>query len=272
MSDPTYPSSITRSFIEALGKHLPQETARLRLADVQSRAGLVLGEMRPDLEIVAIPRRVDDWSLAPNSVDVVTAYDMGLSQAFLRATLTALRPGGRLIVVNPRGEATPKLVKLLEDAGFIHIFVEAAIDQPRPTGVLLRGEKPRPKAADRVIPEASPAAMPAERRQERFVHLLICQTVVSAENSNALVWQAAAVVGDDETVMLAFSSLAKAIQFMQPAVVTGRIQDVNKVAKFNWSVAKSWPHPFMLNPTDDILESYPAVFVPVDPATAETLE
>ena len=272
MSDPTYPSSITRSFIEALGKHLPQETARLRLADVQSRAGLVLGELRPDLEIIPIPRQVDDWSLAPDSVDVVTAYDMGLSQAFLRATRTALRPGGRLLVVNPRGEATPKLVKLLEDAGFIHIFVEAALDQPRPTGVLLRGEKPRPKAADQVMPEASPAVMPAERRQERFVHLLICQTVVSAENTNALVWQAAAVVGDDETVMLAFSSLAKAIQFMQPAVVTGRIQDVNKVAKFNWSVAKSWPHPFMLNPTDDILESYPAVFVPVDPATAETLE
>lgn len=271
MSDPTYPSSLTRSFIEALGKHLPQETARLRLADVQSRAGLVLGETRPDLEIIPVPRRVDDWSLAPDSVDVLTAYDMGLSQAFLRATRTALRPGGRLIVVNPRGEATPKLVKLLEDAGFIHIFVEAALDQPRPVGVLVRGEKPGWKAAGRIMPEASPAVMPAEKRQERFVHLLISQKV-SVENNNALVWQAAAVAGDDETVMLAFSSLAKAIQFMQPAVVTGRIQDVNKVAKFNWSVAKSWPHPFMLNPTDDILESYPAVFVPVDPATAETLE
>jgi hypothetical protein len=272
MSDPTYPSSLTRSFIEVLGKHLPPEPSALRLADVGSRAGLVLGDMRPELEIVPVTGPVDTWALAPGSVDVVAAYDMRLGPLFMQTALAALRPGGRLIVVNPIGETHPSLVHLLEDAGFTRIFVEPALELPHPAGVLLRGEKPGSEPSGRDVPEIWRTAIPVAQRQERFIHLLICQTVVTAEENNTLIWQAAAVAGDDETVLLAFSSLGKAIQFMQPGVVTGRIRDVNKIAKFNWSVTKAWPQPFMLNPTDDILESFQLVFVPVDPATAETVD
>ncbi|MCB9452611.1 MAG: hypothetical protein H6672_14330 [Anaerolineaceae bacterium] len=264
MADPTYPSSLTRSFIEVVGKHLPPEPLSLRVVDVGNRAGLVLLEVRPGLDIVPVSLKVDSWGLSPDSADVVVAYDVRLSQSLLEMVLAILRPGGCLIVVNPAGKVTPALVTLLEDAGYTQILIEPALTQPGPVGVVLRGEK-RPATHHEVrhIPS------PTERRQERHVHLLVRQIV---DDSSTLIWQAVGVANEDETVLLAFSTLPKAIQFMQPAVVTGRIQDVNKVARFNWTVMKSWPQSFMLNPTDDILESYPVVFVPVDPDTAETVD
>jgi len=76
-------------------------------------------------------------------------------------------------------------------------------------------------------------------------------------------------VRDNETVLLAFSSLPKAVEFMQPAVLAGHILDVNKVAKFAWGVVQALPYPIMLNPSDEIFDTQPVVFVAVDPATAE---
>ncbi|MBC6937329.1 MAG: hypothetical protein DWB42_16030 [Chloroflexi bacterium] len=56
---------------------------------------------------------------------------------------------------------------------------------------------------------------------------------------------------------------------MQPAVVSGRVLGVNKIAKYRWDVVRGWPHPVMLNPTDDILDTNTLVFLPVDPTAAE---
>ena len=69
--------------------------------------------------------------------------------------------------------------------------------------------------------------------------------------------------------VLAFSSLPKAVEFMQPAVVAGRIKDVNKIAKFRWEVARDWPFPVMLNPSDEIFDTHAAALLAVDPDTAE---
>ncbi|MBZ0275826.1 MAG: hypothetical protein K8I60_06760 [Anaerolineae bacterium] len=255
MSDPTYPSGLTRRFLDVMGQHLPSSLAGLRVVDVEGRVGAELAKDHADVTIIPVSDQTDTWNLMPDSVDLCVAYDFGLSQSLLRTALAALRPGGRLVVVNPGGKATPVLVKLLEEVGYTGILVQPALEQPKVVGVLVRGEKPAPVA-------------PPVKRPERYIHLLIRQEKVSS-NKNMVEWYAAAVAGDDETVLLAFSSLVRATEFMEFAAESGYTLDIDRVAKFSWTVTKGWPEPFMLNPTDEILGTHMLVFVPVDPTTAE---
>lgn len=257
-----------RLLIEAMAKHLPPSGASLRLLDVEGRAGGVLYELRDDLDILLSPGADDEWQVALNSIDAVVAYDFDLTPHMLREALEGLRPGGRLIVMKVEGAPDEALVKTLEAAGYVRILVEAAA----PNGVLMRGEKPHTEAhtVDRV---KQVAARDERKPVSRYVYLLVTQTPnkpgwkLTAED--VVAWQAVGVKGEGETVLLAFSSLPKAVEFMQPAVVSGHIKDVNKVAKFKWTVAKDWPYSFLLNPSDEILEQNPIVHIAVDPHSAE---
>ncbi|MEO8607782.1 MAG: hypothetical protein ABI690_07880 [Chloroflexota bacterium] len=264
---------VERLLIEAMAKHLPPSAASLRLVDIGGRAGAVFAEARADLDIVLTPGRADTWQLPQNSIDAVVAYDCQPDNLLLASALSALRPGGRLIMLDPRGKPDETLVKLLESGGFTRILVETGAESPKPTGVLMRGEKPHVEAhtVDR-IKEVAARDTP-QRRAGRYVHLLIQQTpnkpAWKLKKDEALDWQAVAVAGDNETVLLAFSSLPKAVEFMQPAVLAGRILDVNKVAKFAWAVVQALPYPIMLNPSDEIFDTQAPVFVQVDPTAAE---
>jgi hypothetical protein len=69
---------------------------------------------------------------------------------------------------------------------------------------------------------------------------------------------------------LAFSSLPKAISFMQPAVLNGQINDVNKVGKFTRGTAALWSLPVLVNPGTAVLNGRRITLVPIDATTAES--
>jgi hypothetical protein len=264
-----------RLLIEAMAKHLPPSAASLRLVDIGGRASATFMALRADLDVVLTPGRADTWQLPANTIDAIIAYDCEPDEQLLAAALSALRPGGRLIMLSPKGKPDEKWVKSLETGGFTRILVEPAKESPRAVGVLMRGEKPHTEehTADRIKQVAERDNEPVVKRSSRYVHLLIQQTpnvpAWRLKKDETLEWQAAAIANGGETILLAFSSLPKAVEFMQPSVLAGHIKDVNKVAKFSWETARAWPYPIMLNPSDEIFDTQIAVFVSIDPATAE---
>lgn len=269
---------IERLLIEAMAKHLPPSAASLRLVDIGGRASAVFTEIRADVDVVLTPGRADTWQLPPNSIDAVVAYDCAPEEHLLATALSALRPGGRLIMLSPKGKPDEKWVKLLEAGGFTRILVEAGTETPKAMGILMRGEKPHTEdhTVDRIKQVAGRDNEAAARRSSRYVHLLIQQTpnmpAWKLKKGEKIEWQAAAVIGEAETILLAFSSLPKAVEFMQPSVLAGHIKDVNKVARFSWETVRAWPYPIMLNPSDEIFDTQAAVFVPIDPQTAEAAD
>jgi hypothetical protein len=72
-------------------------------------------------------------------------------------------------------------------------------------------------------------------------------------------------------VLLMFSSLLKAVAFMQAAILAGAIAGVNKVGKFPAEAARGWPLPLTLNPTFEAVSGLAAgPALAVDPRTAIT--
>ncbi len=272
---------LTRLLITAMAKHLPPSASRLRLLDVEGRAGAVLGELRQDLEVQSVGMMLESTAAenraaAENSADAVVLYGAGFTPAFLDAALRVLRPGGRLVLVNPNGEPEEALVRALEQAGYTRILVETAAECPLPTGVLLRGEKPH--VTDDTLARVSGVAvqdgdlLDLTQYSGRYVHLLVQETpnkpVWARQPDEPVQWGAVAVPRGDSLHLLAFSSLPRAVSFMQPAVLAGQIRDINKVAKFSRATAAAWTLPVLLNPAPEVL-SAGVQFVPLDPTTAE---
>lgn len=259
--------------IEAMAKHLPPSGSVLRLVDVLGRAAPVLSRLRPDIEVIYTPQKNAGWRIAANTADAVVAYNQHPSADLLKSALRVLRPGGRFVVMNAELAPSQEYVTSLETANFTRILVESGIEEPSPYGALIRGEKPHtePRTIERIKQVTAQEAQP---RPSRYVHLLIHQTphkpAWRMTPDDKIVWQAVAVAGDNETVLLTFSSLPKAVEFMQFAVMAGYLTNVNKIAKFKWDVVKLWSQPTILNPSDEIFATQAVVMVDIDYATAET--
>jgi hypothetical protein len=270
MTDPAVP--LHHQWAETLARHLPPSGAVLRLVDVGGRASALLCELRPDITVIATPEAVQAWSVDADSADAVVALGESLHVALLTSALAALRPGGRLIIFNPKDRPGKTQVKTLEKAGFTRILVEAGLTVPVPSGALLRGEKPHTevRTVDRVKQVTAQEANP---RAARFVYLLIEQQPFKPawrmKPDEPRQWKAAGVKGDGETVVLAFSSLPRAVEFMQPVVMAGHIQSVNKIGKFAWELTKKWPFPIMLNPSDELFDTQTLAWTIIDPDEAE---
>ena len=266
---------VQRLLIEAMAKHLPPSGSSLRLIDVYGRTAKVLRELRPEIEVVYSPRKYSLWQVEPNSVDAVAAYDCEPDADLLQSALQALRPGGRLIIMNSQLNPGEGYVKTLEGADFTRILVEVGAECPLPVGALIRGEKPHTDnhTIDRV---KRVAAHDAPTRNVRYIYLLIHQTphkpAWRLSEEDRVAWEAAGVAGDGETVLLGFSSLPKAVEFMQPVVMNGHLSNINKIAKFKWDIAKSWPFPMMLNPSDEILDTHAVSMIMIDHMTAEAAD
>ena len=257
-----------RAYVEAMARHLPPSGARLRWVDVGGRCAAALSARRLDLDLV------EAWPDEADSADAVVALDAPLTADLLGRALAALRPGGRFVYVDPSGEPCAELVETLANAGFTRILVEPALEVG---GVLARGEKPHTARA--TLERAAQTAARDDSASElaaysgRYLHLLICQTpnkpVWALRPDERVTWTAAALDTGSGPALLAFSSLPKAVAFMQPAVLAGRIAGVNKVGKFSRAAAQTWPQPILFNPEPAALDSGRVVFLPVDAASAE---
>lgn len=257
-------------------KHLPPSASQLRLLDVGGVAGVILAQKRPDLAIIPVSLSTSDWQQQPESIDAVVAYDYWFERETLQTILETMRSGGRFIVVLPHGSPGKSYVERLEASGYTRILVESAIDQQ---GILVRGEKPHQTndTRQRIEQVATQDANQQDLQtfKGRYVHLLIQQQpnkpAWKLTQSDKITWQAVALHPELDILptLLAFTSLPKAVAFMQPAVMQGIIRNVNKVGKFRRDIAQLWENPVWLNPTLEQISREVVQFVPIDPETAE---
>jgi SAM-dependent methyltransferase len=264
------------SYSAAIARHLPPSAATLRLLDLNGQMGASLKAYRADVAPVAVSGDAETWDIPPASMDAVVAFEYVLNPAFLESALAILRPGGRLIVANSRGRVDRTPGQMLEQAGYVRILVEPALEDG--TGLLIRGER-RHTTDDTLARIQGVAGADAEMidlatYRGRYVHLLIQQTpnkpVWARADDEPVQWRAVTLQPEDgQPVLLAFSSLPRAVGFMQPAVLAGQIKDVNKVGKFSKQTAATWTLPVLLNPAVAVLEDAGTGLVLVDPATAE---
>ncbi len=267
--------NLRRHFIAAIAKHLPPSSASMRLLDLDGRAGPALAKSRADLDIRHIPAdEAGEIDIAPSAYDAAVAFDLDLDDALLAACLTALREGGRLIAVQSRGLVCEAHMRRLRGHGYVRILVEPALDE---LGLLIRGEKPHSTADTMAriqsVARADADSLDLSRFGGRYIHLLIQQQpnkpVWKLAMGEAIRWRAAAVQRDLAPVLLGFSSLPKAVGFMQPAVLSGFITGVNKVGKFSIEGAGALERKIILNPALESIAGETMTFVDIDPALAE---
>ena len=230
---------VQHHFVAVMAKHLPPSASTLRLLDLDGRSGCILSSWRSDLDITrALPADLASARLASEAFDAIVAFDISADGTLLSQSLKLLRPGGRLIMLQSRGKVSQTHARMLREYGYTRLLVEPALDD---LGVLLRGEKPHrtSNTAQRVrsVAQADGDLLDLEQYTGRYLHLLIQQRpnkpVWKLRGDETITWHAAAVEQGARQILLAFSSLPKAVGFMQPAVLKGLIRDVNKVGKFS---------------------------------------
>ena len=266
---------VQRHFVAVMAKHLPPSASTLHLLDLDGISGEILSEWRDDLEIRPLPpAEISQCSVCSNSLDAVVAYDIELTSDLMEFVLDGLRPGGRFIALQSRGRVSESHPRQFSDRGYVRILVEPALDG---LGVLLRGEKPHVTAdtLDRIqsVAQADSDSLDLDQYRGRYLHLLILQQPNKPSwkmtPADSITWRAVALERDSEPVLLAFSSLPKAVGFLQPAVLAGVIRDVNKVGKFSRATAADWAWQAIFNPTLESVRHQTYVTVGIDPSTAE---
>ncbi len=186
--------------------------------------------------------------------------------------LRRLRPGGRLILA-AESAAPEALLRALTAAGCIHCLVEPAAGPL----ILYRGERPPGRRSPERLQAL--AAAPGPASEPRFVYLLIRQQpnkpAWKLTPGQGLSWQAVTVLepATGQPQLLAFTSLVRAVAFMQRAVLAGAFGGVNKVGKFAGTAAAQWRVPLLVNPDFDRVRGAPAgPPLSVDPQAAITGE
>ena len=196
-----------------------------------------------------------------------------LTSALFGQALHRLRPGGRFIAVQSDGEVSARAGEWLRQHGFVRILVEPAVDG---LGSLLRGEKAH-TTADTVariqrVAGADADSLALADFRGRYLHLLIQQRpnkpVWARAAAEPVEWRAAAISAP-QPILLAFSSLPKAVAFMQPAVLGGRIRDINKVGKFSRATVQAQAWALRINPSLPSLQGEDVVYLQIDAALAE---
>ena len=272
--------STKEHFITAMARHLPPSASALHVLDVNGETAAILAGLRADLHIIPVSGQAETWQFEADSVDAIVAYAYVLNDVFLQRALQVLRAGGRLIVLDPQAYAVREEIgEYLADAGYTRILVERATAAVE-TGLLMRGEKAHTSqnTLERIqqVAGADADMQVLDQYRGRYVHLLVKQTpnvpIWARTPGDPVTWKAVALRREDEQVLLAFSSLPKAVGFMQPAVLAGKVRDVNKVGKFKKVIAADWPLPVLLNPAVDVLDSGNVAFVEVDHMTAEAAD
>ena len=268
-------SSIHRHLVAVMAKHLPPSSSTLRLLDLDGRSGGLLAALRSDLDTRHIPaNEFGEQEPLPGALDAVVALDVELSDTVLASARRALRDGGRFIALQSRGTVSQSHLSRLRDHGFARILIEPALDE---LGVLIRGEKPFHTAdtLERIqfVASGDADSLELSRFRGRYIHLLIQQRpnkpVWKLEPGERISWRAVAIEQDSSRALLAFSSLPKAVGFMQPVVLAGVIHDINKVGKFSLATVQAWDWDIILNPCSDAIAGESLTTIDIDPALAE---
>lgn len=214
-------------------KHLPPSAGQPRVLALDDNAASEL------------PAEIELASARDNPVgefDAIVGYAPPDNFA---AHFQRLRPGGRLILAHIA--PAEELLKSITTAGFIHCLVESY-----DALTLYRGERP-------------PLGSSIERLQAlnlhtstppHFIFLLITQTpnkpmwTLAVAPDEKLAWRAATVLdpATNQPTLLAFSSLVKAVAFMQSAILNQWLSGINKVGKFRADLVQTWSWPLVLNP------------------------
>lgn len=239
--------------------HLPPSADRPRVWTLDERAA---ADLPAEVELYQQP--------SPTPFDSVVGYaspDPTLSN--LETYYNALRPGGRLILA---AQAEPKqLLEALRQGGYIHCLVETEADG----WTLYRGERP---------PDGQTLTTLADADNDRaaeapFFYIPVTQTpnkpAWRLSPGETIQWKAPTVLDPNTHApsLLAFSSLVRAVAFMQRAVLANTITGINKVGKFPRGLVKGWGRAFVLNPTFHFVRnSTLGAWVEVDPQIAITGE
>lgn len=258
------------AWVMAMLRHLPPSASALHVVDVGGACGDVLTSQRSDLVVQTASLVLRDWPFAVSSADAVTLFDTSLTPELLAACLSVLRPGGRLVAVQPEGHVDPAYGQTLTDAGYIRLLVEEAVNGQ---GVLIRGEKPHTTADTLARVQVAAAqdadALTLDTFKGRFLYLLIRQTPNkppwAVTPQDVVVWEA--VTLPDHT-FLAFTSLPKAVAFLQTAVLQNALVGISKVAKFRRDVPLFEHYALRLNPSVEAVRGQ-THFVAIDPLLAE---
>lgn len=241
-------------------KHLPPSVGRPRVWALDEAAA---AELPAEIE-VGRPGEAEagEW-------DAIVGYAPPTPRDLAR-WFKHLRPGGRLILAD---RAEPEaLLSALTSAGYIHCLVEPRDDAPS----LYRGERPPFGSSVERVQSISNLQSPTPTS---FVFLLIHQTPNKPAWTQApdekIEWQAATVrdPANGQPTLLAFSSLVKAVAFMQTAVREQWLTGVSKIGKFRAEAAQAWSLPYTLNPKFEAVRKLPlGLRFDVDPQTALTGE
>ncbi len=283
-----FQESARRILLSEVIRHFPPSGSELRLLDVDSCLARfpeisAIRSQRPDLLLIETPL-AEIGHYADANFDAAMAFlthdHFDTMPFFLEEIRRVLRPGGRFIFlfsyIVPRN---------LERAGFARILAEPLLNGEI---ALNRGERPYAEELNtlervQAIAENENQAGLLQGVQlfdvsGRFIHVLVRQTpnkpgwALTPEDK--IVWDTIAVQNEPHrTIALAFTTLPKAVAFMQAAILAGTIRDVNKIAKFSKAAAAEWPFPLLLNPTlEQVQAEYRLTdeFISIDPTTAET--
>jgi hypothetical protein len=254
-------------------KHLPPSAGLPRVLALDQAAAAELAGLA-EITPSAAP---GEWPAGPFDAVVGPA-----APEQLEALSSRLRPGGRLILADAAAPAA--LLTALTQAGLIHCLVE-----PQGAVTLYRGERPpagssieRHTQLAASIPttaafNASPGMTDAAAINTPFVFLLVSRTpnkpAWKLEPGEFVAWRAATLIpaAGAQPVLLAFSSLVKAVAFLQGAVLARRLAGVNKVGKFRAEASQTWPLPLTLNPDfDQVRDLEAGPLFDLDPHTAIT--
>lgn len=268
---------LLEQYIVPMAKQLPPSSSRLKMLDIGATTFGLVAAQRDDIHPVIASLRLSDWDYPNDAFDAVVGCDINTTPDMLAAILRVLRPGGRFVCVLPAATVDEIFVKRLEDNGFTRILVESVIDH---SGVLMRGEKPHTTTdtLERVesVAQSDAQQLDVAQYRGRYIYLLIKQQPNvprwKLRESDNLTWHAVAVEQEPAPVLLGFSSLPRAVSFMQAAVLAGTVSDVNQMPRFKPQTVSEWQRDIIINPEPEYLNGRSIVDVPVDPDDAEEPE
>ncbi|MFZ4825783.1 MAG: hypothetical protein ACOYLB_00365 [Phototrophicaceae bacterium] len=253
-----------------MAKHLPPSHSKLSVWDTSQVLGRLIQQSRADLHWVTIQPQAE--------VDAVLFLnpDTPLTTDFVARLASPLRYGGRLIGIIQGGQLNREMVATLESAGLTRILLEYLNDDDPTLGVLLRGEKAWHTASTfkriQDVAQADADRLTLSTYSGSYLYFPLIQKpnkpIWKLSPDEKLTWEGVAWEGET-ACRLGFTSLPKAVGFMQWVVMRGLVKDVNKIGKYRRSTVENWQTSLFINPLPEDCLTQTLILLPLNPAEAE---